>query len=76
MSDKPLIERLELVAAWRKPAGPTPKEEMPNTYKTVTDAIAAIREFEAALQQYADLPGMTGNRARAALAKHGVSNVG
>ena len=38
-----LLARLDLLATWRKPGGPTPKQEMPNTYKTVVAAAATIR---------------------------------
>lgn len=37
-----LLKRLRLLEAWRKPAGPTPKEKMPNTYKTVKEAADAL----------------------------------
>ncbi len=36
------LERLRLLEAWRKPGGPTPKEKMPNTYKTVKEAADAL----------------------------------
>ena len=42
-----LVERWELVAAWRKPGGRTPKEQMPDTYTVATEAAARIAALEA-----------------------------
>jgi len=51
-----LLKRLRLLEAWRKPAGPTPKEKMPNTYKTVkeaADALETLMDHAEALQKAA-----------------------
>ena len=37
-----LLERLKLLAAWRKPGGKTPTEPQPNTHKVATQAADAI----------------------------------
>jgi len=42
-----LAERLLLIAAWRKPGGPTPKEQMPDTYGVATEAATRITALEA-----------------------------
>lgn len=42
-----LKARLELIAAWHKPGGPTPKEGMPNRTKTCLEAATAITDLEA-----------------------------
>ena len=40
-----LLARLRLVAAWRKPGGPTPSEPMPSNYRTACDAAAEIERL-------------------------------
>lgn len=42
-----LKARLQLIAAWHKPGGPTPKEGMPNRTKTCLEAAQAITDLEA-----------------------------
>ena len=42
-----IVERLLLIAAWRKPGGPTPKESMPNTYTVATEAAEALTAKDA-----------------------------
>jgi hypothetical protein len=37
-----LLARLRLVAAWRKPGGPTPSEPMPSNYRAACDAVDEI----------------------------------
>ncbi len=38
-----LLARLELLAAWWKPAGPEPKQKMPPKFDTITAAYSTIR---------------------------------
>ena len=42
-----LVERATLLAAWRKPGGPTPKEPSPKLYKTLVELIDAIADLRA-----------------------------
>jgi len=42
-----LLARLRLVAAWRKPGGPTPSEPMPSNYRTACDAVDEIERLRA-----------------------------
>jgi len=44
-----LVERLELIAAWHTPGGPTPKQKRPAIHTNVREAIARIAALEAAL---------------------------
>lgn len=44
-------EMLDLLAAWKKPGGPTPDQPKPNTYKTVTEARALLDEAERVVEQ-------------------------
>jgi len=55
-----LIEQLLLLAAWRKPGGPTPKEKQPNTYKVATEAATTLAAQQAELDRIRatfDAPG-------------------
>jgi hypothetical protein len=45
-----LVERLQLIAAWRKPGGPTPKEDRPAIYKACTEAAARITADRARIE--------------------------
>jgi hypothetical protein len=38
-----LLERLELIVAWKTPGGPTPEKKMPSIYKTCREAIERIK---------------------------------
>ena len=40
-----LLARLRLVAAWRKPGGPTPSEPMPSNYEAACDAVNEIERL-------------------------------
>ena len=42
-----LLARLRLVAAWRKPGGPTPSEPMPSNYRAACDAVDEIERLRA-----------------------------
>lgn len=42
-----LLARLRLVAAWRKPGGPTPSEPMPSNYRAACDAVDKIERLRA-----------------------------
>ena len=42
-----LLARLRLVAAWRKPGGPTPSEPMPPNYRAACDAVDEIERLRA-----------------------------
>lgn len=44
-----LVERLKLIAAWRKPGGPTPKENQPSTHKAVAEAVDRIETLAATI---------------------------
>lgn len=46
-----LIERLRLLAAWRKPGGPTPTERKPSTYATCIEAITEIERLTAQVER-------------------------
>ena len=53
-----LVERLEVLAAWHKPAGDEPTIRPTNKYKAFVDAADAIKALEA------QLATMTGERNR------------
>jgi hypothetical protein len=42
-----VLERLELLAAWLKPGGPTPEKPIPAKHQTLVDAIAEIKKLRA-----------------------------
>ena len=62
MASEEICARLELLAAWRKPSGQTPSEKMPNTYKTVTAALAHVRAQDAEINTKADFIEATVNQ--------------
>jgi len=47
-----LVERLRLIAAWRKPGGAEPHAKMPSTYKAATEAADMIEAQAAAIAAY------------------------
>lgn len=46
-----LVEDLLLIAAWHKRGGPTPKQSMPDRYKTCTKAATAITALRARIEE-------------------------
>lgn len=49
-----LVQRLLLLAAWRKPGGPTPDKKIPSTYKLAIEAATEIERLREALKPFAD----------------------
>lgn len=40
-----VLVRLEILAAWLRPGGPTPGEPIPDKYSTLVEAIAEIKRL-------------------------------
>jgi hypothetical protein len=40
-----VLDRLEILAAWLTPGGPTPTEPIPDKYSTLVEAIAEIKRL-------------------------------
>jgi hypothetical protein len=71
-----VVERLRLLAAWRKPGGRTPEHKMPNEYRVITDALevleaaqACIVEMEAEVLENARIIGASGEREASHMAR-------
>jgi hypothetical protein len=50
-----VVERLEIWAAWLKPAGPQPEKPAPLKYQTLLDAIGEIKKLREKAWMYDDL---------------------
>lgn len=49
------LPRLRLLAEWHKPAGKTPLQKKPNTYQTISAAVAEIERLRAVLKEISEL---------------------